>query len=115
LAVLFTEAIYPEIPLHRHLFIPPDRLRWCEENRDVLLELAEPELGSTNLVPILFGPGDPEAGLPPRVGYYLARQMVGQWLSPQGAEELGRIFPGFEKVVLRVRENRSENLIEIEG
>ena len=115
LAVLFTEAVYPEIPRYRHLFIPPERLRWCEENRDVLEELAGPELGSKKLVSILFGPGDPEAGIPPRVGYYLAREMVGQCLAAQGAEEFGRNSQGFERVFRRFSQKHSKNFVKIEG
>jgi hypothetical protein len=113
LAVLFTEALYPEIPLHRHLLIPADRLQWCEKNREVLLELASADLTSEKLVPVFFGFGDAQAGLPPRVGYYLARQMVGQCLPDQGAKEFGKIFPGFEKIFQRITENRSQNLMEI--
>jgi hypothetical protein len=107
LAVLFTEALYPEIPLHRHLFITPDRLQWCEKNREVLLELAGADLTSEKLVPVLFGSGDVQAGLPPRVGYYLARQIVDPRLPHQGTKDLGRIFPGFEKMFQRIMENRS--------
>jgi len=113
LAVLFTEALYPEIPLHRHLFILPDRLQWCEKNREVLLELAGADLTSEKLVPVLFGSGDAQAGLPPRVGYYLARQMVDPCLPHQGAKEIGKIFPGFERIFQRIMENRSQNLMEI--
>lgn len=31
LSVLFSEVVYPEIPLHRHLFLTPERLQWCQE------------------------------------------------------------------------------------
>jgi len=106
LAVLFTEALYPEIPLHRHLFISPERLRWCEGNEEVLIELAAGDLTSEKLVPVFFGSGDAEAGIPPRVGYYLARQMVGRSFPRHGAKELAEIFPGFEKIFQRILENR---------
>lgn len=109
LAVLFTEAVYPEIPRYRHLFISPERLRWCEENRDILMELAAPELGSKNLVSVLFGPGDPVAGIPPRVGYYLAREMVGQCIAAQEAARFGRNLQGFEGVFRRWAQIHSEN------
>jgi len=55
LAVLFTEALYPEIPLHRHLFITRERLQWCEQNQDIFLELAEGDLTSEKLIPVFFG------------------------------------------------------------
>ena len=109
LAVLFTEAIYPEIPRYRHLFIPPERLRWCEKNREALVEMAEAELGSKKLVSILFGRGDPETGIPPRVGYYLAREMVGRGLAAQGAEKVSRDFRGFERVFRRLSNEHSGN------
>ena len=85
LSVLFTRAVYPEIPLHRHLFLTPERLRWCRENQEALLELAAADLASEKLVPVLFGPGDPNAGLPPRLGYFVAGEMVGHCLGQHGA------------------------------
>jgi hypothetical protein len=102
LSVLFTEVSYPEIPLHRHLFLTPERLQWCRENRETLLELAGADLTSKKLVPILFGPGDPNAGLPPRLGYFVASQMLEHCLSHHGAEEFGRAFPGFENLFRRI-------------
>ena len=102
LSVLFTEIVYPEIPLHRHLFLTPERLQWCLENQEVLLELAGADLASEKLVPILFGPGDPNAGLPPRLGYFVASQMLEHCLTEHGAEEFGKVFPGFEKLFRKI-------------
>jgi hypothetical protein len=102
LAVSFTEAVYPEIPLHRHLFLTPERLQWCLENQEMLIELAGPDSTSEKLVPVFFGPGDPDAGIPPRVGYFLARQMLQGCLAHHGAEALGRDVPGFERVFQKI-------------
>jgi hypothetical protein len=102
LSVLFTEVVYSEIPLHRHLFLTPERLQWCLENQEVLLELAGADLASEKLVPILFGPGDPNAGLPPRLGYFVASQMLEHCLTEHGAEEFGKVFPGFEKLFRKI-------------
>ncbi len=104
LSVLFTEVVYPEIPLHRHLFLTPERLQWCRENQEVLLELAGADLASEKLVPILFGPGDANAGVPPRTGYFLGRQMLGHCLSRHGAEDFGRGFPGAEELFRKIIE-----------
>jgi len=112
LAILFGETVYPEIPRHRHLFISPERLRWCEKNRDILIELAGRELSSKKFVSILFGPGDPEAGIPPRVGYYLAREMVGRCLAAHGAEKLGRDFLGLARVLRPWPQKPSQNFGE---
>ncbi len=98
LAVFFSETVFPEIPLHRHLFLTPDRLRWCKENQETLLALAGADLAFSKLIPILFGPGDEKAGLPPRVGYFIARQMLGNCLSHHGAEYFGQEFPNFKKL-----------------
>lgn len=98
LAVFFSEAIFPEIPSHRHLFLPPERLRWCKENQDTLLALAGADLASPKLIPILFGAGDEQAGLPPRVGYFIARQMVANCLSHHGTEVFGSQFPIFKNL-----------------
>ena len=106
LAAFFTEAAYPQIPLYRHLFITPERLQWCEENREAILDLAGGDLTSEKLVSVLFGSGDPEAGLPPRIGYFLAREMVGQCLTHQGRKEVAEVFPGFEKIFESILDNR---------
>ena len=98
LAVFFSEAVLPEIPLHRHLFLTPERLRWCRENQETLLALAGADLASSKLIPILFGSGDERAGLPPRVGYFIARQMLGNCLSHHGAEVFGGQFPNFKNL-----------------
>ncbi|MBM4333493.1 MAG: hypothetical protein FJ117_20120 [Deltaproteobacteria bacterium] len=102
LSVLFSEMVYPEIPLHRHLFLTRERLQWCLENQEVLLELAGADLASEKLIPILFGPGDANAGIPPRVGYFVARQMLGHCLTHHGAEDFGREFPGFEELFRKI-------------
>lgn len=95
LAVLFSEAVYPEIPAYRHLFLSPQRYCWCQENRQALLELAGADLASAKLVPVLFGPGDPVAGLPPRLGYFVAREMWRHCLSHHQGDDWGKFFPGF--------------------
>jgi hypothetical protein len=104
LAILFAEALYPEVPLHRHLFITLDRLRWCEQNREMLLELAEADLTSEKLVPVFFGFGDAKAGIPPRTGYYLARQMIGRSFFHRGTKEFGGIFQVSKKSFNESRE-----------
>ena len=111
LSVLFTRVVYPEIPLHRHLFLAPERLRWCRENQEVLLELAGADLASEKLVPVLFGPGDPNAGLPPRLGYFVAGEMVGHCLAHHGAEEFGKAFPGFENLIHRIVQKGTRNSV----
>jgi uncharacterized protein YjaZ len=105
LSVLFTQLVYPDLPLHRHLFLPPDRLRWCRENQEILLELAGADLGEKKLIPVFFGPGDPNAGIPPGLGYFLAREIVGHCLSHHGAEQFGETFPGFGDLFRKVLES----------
>jgi len=112
LSVLFSEVVYPEIPLHRHLFLTPERLQWCQENQEVLLELAGADLASEKLVPIFFGPGDANAGLPPRTGYFVARQMLGHCLTHHGAEDFGREFPGFEELFRKIiQESKIDEIV----
>ena len=104
LSVLFTQLVYPEIPLHRHLFLTPQRLHWCRENEETLLDLAAADLETEKLIPVLFGPGNPEAGLPPGAGYFIARQMLGHCLSHHGALQFGETFPGFEDLFRKIVE-----------
>jgi hypothetical protein len=102
LSVLFTQLVYPQIPLHRHLFLTPERLGWCRENEETLLDLAAADLATEKLIPVLFGAGDPDAGLPPRVGYFIARQMLGHCLFHHGAAQFGETFPGFEDLFRKI-------------
>jgi len=102
LAVLFSEAVYPEIPVYRHLFLTPERYEWCQENRETLLELAGADLPSAKLVSVLFGPGDPAAGLPPRLGYFVAREMWRQCLTHHRADDWEILFPGFPNLFSRI-------------
>lgn len=104
LSVLFSGAVYPEIPLYRHLYLAPERLQWARENQKVLLELAAADLPSAKLVPILFGPGDPSAGLPPRLGYFVAREMLVHCLSHHGVKDFAETFPGFEELFRKIIE-----------
>ncbi len=105
LSVIFSQLVYPRIPLHRHLFLSPERLLWCQGNQDTLLDLAAADLLGEKLIPVLFGPGDPDAGIPPRVGYFIARQMLGHCLSHHGAEQFGEVFPGSEGLFKKVLES----------
>jgi len=104
LSVFFSQMVYPEIPLHRHLFLTPERLRWCRENEETLLDIAGADLAAQKLIPILFGPGDADAGIPPRVGYFLARQMLGHCLSHHGSVLLAGNFPGSEILLQKILE-----------
>ncbi len=104
LAVLFSEAAFPEIPLHRHLYLTPERWQWAKENRDVVLDLATPDLASDRLIPVLFGPGDANAGLPPRLGYFVAREMLGHCLSRHGVKDFAETFPQFEELFRTILE-----------
>ncbi len=105
ISVFFSQLVYPEIPLHRHLFLTPERLRWCRENQEALLDLAAADLAAPKLIPILFGPGDPDAGIPPRVGYFLARQMLGHCLSHHGSVLLAEDLPGSEILFRKILED----------
>jgi hypothetical protein len=102
LSVLFSQLVYPEIPLYRHLFLTPERLHWCRENEETLLDLAAADLGTEKLIPVLFGAGDPDAGLPPRVGYFIARQMFGHCLFHHGEAPFEETFPGFEDLFRKI-------------
>jgi hypothetical protein len=102
LSVLFSQLMYPHIPLHRHLFIPPERLQWGREHKETLLELAAADLATEKLIPILFGAGDPDAALPPRLGYFIAREMLSHCLTHHGAEEFGKTIPGFEDLFRKI-------------
>ena len=75
----------------------------------MLLELTGADLASEKLVRVLFGPGDPNAGLPPRLGYFVASEMVGHCLAHHGPEEFGKAFPGFENLFQKISRERIHN------
>lgn len=66
------------------------------------MELAAADLATEKLIPILFGAGDPDAALPPRLGYFIAREMLSHCLTHHGAEEFGKTIPGFEDLFRKI-------------
>jgi hypothetical protein len=93
LATHFTQRMAPEIPEHRHLFLTRERFHWCRQNKEALMNLAGAQLDSAGGVPVLFGPGDPAAGLPPRVGYFIAHEMVSGFLENPDSSGFGSYLP----------------------
>jgi hypothetical protein len=84
LSVCFSQKIFPDRTLCDHLLMSPRRLNWCQANGQMLESIAQKEFTSTRLVPILFGRGDPGAGVPPRVGIYLGYRLVERMLKEEG-------------------------------
>ncbi|HID94516.1 MAG TPA: hypothetical protein EYP53_00470 [Candidatus Latescibacteria bacterium] len=90
LAAVFSEFVFPERPLHEHIFLSRSRVNWCIENEAYLLGLVRSELRSSNLVSSLFSGGDAELGIPPRVGNYVGYRIMKEYLS--GAMEIKDII-----------------------
>ena len=102
LATHFTQRMAPEIPEHRHLFLTRERLHWCQENKKALMDFAGDELDSARRIPVLFGPGDPAEGLPPRVGYFIAHEMVGRFLKSPDPGGIGSGLPESAAVLRKI-------------
>ncbi len=67
------------------------------------------------IIPILFGAGDPNAGLPPRLGYFVAREMLGHCLSHHGVKNFAETFPKFEELFRTILERGSLDACGPEG
>jgi len=105
LATHFTQRMAPEIPEHRHLFLTRERFHWCRENKEALMDFAGAELDSARQIPVLFGPGDPAEGLPPRVGYFIAHEMVGRFLENLDPHGIGFGLPESAAVLRKILES----------
>jgi len=88
LCVHFSRQVFPRRPLCDHLLMSRQRLNWCQENENRLLDLIRDRLSSPRWIPALFGPGGFIDGIPPRAGMYLGYRLVERALAEKG----GRSF-----------------------
>jgi hypothetical protein len=84
LSISVSRRVCPGRRLCDYLLMSPQRLNWCQENEARLMALARPELGSDRLVPVFFGCGQPDAGIPARTGLYLGHRLVERALQRMG-------------------------------
>ena len=105
LATHFTQRMAPEIPEHRHLFLTRERFHWCQKNKEALIGRAEAELDSARQIPALFGPGDPAEGLPPRVGYFIAHEMVARFMETPDPKGIGWDLPKSAALLRKILES----------
>jgi hypothetical protein len=92
MSVVFSRHVFPVHKLEDHLLMSRDRLSWCQRNRDRLESLLSQEMDPPCLIDILFGRGDPDAGIPPRTGMYLGYRLVERALQVRGEK-------GFEELL----------------
>jgi hypothetical protein len=75
---LFSQQVYPEEPLHRHLFFTRSRLNSCIQTESQILRLLKgksfPEMCS------LLRAGDENSGVPPRAGNYISYVLVQEFV-----------------------------------
>lgn len=92
LSGVFSQLVFPKRHLSEHLFLPPERLYWCQKSEVRLRELIKSELQSPRLVPALFGPDHHKVGIPPRAGYYLGYRLTKDRLFKYGRESLNNLI-----------------------
>ena len=86
LSVVFSRRVYPKRKLEDHLLMSRHRMSWCRRNEARLESLIGGEMDSSRLVSVMFGRGDPEAGIPPRAGMYLGYRLVERILESREEE-----------------------------
>jgi hypothetical protein len=92
LCTVFSRQVYPRRKLADHLLISTRRLDWCQRNEALLESMAGRELNSSRLVPVFFGWGQPDEGVPARTGMYLGYRLVERALAEMGPEAFHKLL-----------------------
>ncbi len=83
---VFSQLVYPDEPLYRHLFYSRSRFNTCLERESATLRL----IGGRTLhqVTDLLANGDNENAIPPRVGNYISYRLVKDFMKEQHDKDL---------------------------
>lgn len=90
LAAVFSQLAFPNRPLHKYLFLSPERVSWCRQNLRLLLGLVQPEVESCRLTDLFFKEGNSE--IPPRTGNYLGYRLVMEYVKRSGRQTIGDLI-----------------------
>lgn len=90
LATVFSQLVFPHSPLHKYLFLSPERVSWCRQNLPILLKLIQPELNSYRLTALFFKKGNSE--IPPRTGNYLGYRFVAEYMTRCGRQKIRKLI-----------------------
>lgn len=90
LATLFSQLLYPEIPLHVHHYYDEREMQWCFDNIKNIENAIFAELGDTEQNIWKFYEEDIiAAGSPSRTQYFWAAYKIRQWLEDKLADHDG--------------------------
>jgi hypothetical protein len=90
LAAVFSQLAFPDRPVHKYLFLSPERVSWCRENLPALLKLMQPELVSSRLTGLFFKKGTNE--IPPRTGNYLGYRLITEYMTRCGRQDIEQLI-----------------------
>lgn len=104
IAIIFSEKVFPDKPLHKHTFLSLGRLYWAKEHEKELLDLLKSDLSPEKLTDIFFAAGDLTLGIPPRTGYYLGYKIVKELIKGRGIKQLEKLIVNFDGITEFVQE-----------
>lgn len=84
LATLFSQSVYPSVPLHVHHYYFPEEMRWCLENFEKIDKALVNCLKGDGNVWSFYEEGRVGPQSPSRVQYFWAAQRIGHWLEEKG-------------------------------
>ena len=80
ISTVFSELLFPEYPLREHLFLSEERLRWCQDNKEDVMDIAGQILQGKRDASLLWH-GNTDLGIPPRVGNFIGYSLVKEYVT----------------------------------
>ena len=87
---LFSQEVYPDEPLHRHLFFTRSRLNSCIQTESHTFRLLKGK--SPPEISLLLRAGDESSCVPPRVGNYISHILVQDFVKTCGVKDLSELL-----------------------
>ncbi len=83
LATLFSQVVYPEVPLHIHHYYEPHEMAWCLENKSAIDKAMRQCLNTDQNVWKFYGDDVIAPGSPSRTQYFWGAYQISEWLEAQ--------------------------------
>ncbi len=93
LATLFSQTVFPEVPLHVHHYYSKEEMEWCLMNHHEIEKNIIETLKSDEDVWKFYSPGGGGKDSPPRVQYFWAARKIADWIKDKpGESPLGQMI-----------------------
>jgi hypothetical protein len=89
LATLFSQLVYPKVPLHVHHYYLPHEMQWCLENESKIEAAILGCLKGDENVWSFYSDDRVAPGSPSRTQYFWAARKIGAWLLEQAKGDSG--------------------------